>query len=182
MALTNIEYGSIATSKVLNDNFNYLEDKIEDYSKNISSNNASLTSLVNSQVATVANNLNNKTTELQNNINKVQKNLDNSNSTFSSTPHVTEHKATSTGWVRVWSNGFKEETGYASVGADGDKTITFTYAFSNNKFSTFATFRERIQTGGTDNGCAFYPTGTKTANLVNSLPYSATLTWYANGF
>ena len=52
MALTNIEYGSVASSKVLNDNFNYLEDKIEDYSKNIASDKASLTSLINSQVNT----------------------------------------------------------------------------------------------------------------------------------
>lgn len=53
MALTNIEYGSIATSKVLNDNFNYLEDKIEDYSKNIETDKASLVSLINSQIETV---------------------------------------------------------------------------------------------------------------------------------
>jgi hypothetical protein len=53
MALTNIEYGSIATSKVLNDNFNYLEEKIEDYSKNIATDKASLISLINSQIETV---------------------------------------------------------------------------------------------------------------------------------
>ena len=53
MALINIEYGSIASSKVLNDNFNYLEDKIEDYSKNIATDKASLMSLINSQIETV---------------------------------------------------------------------------------------------------------------------------------
>lgn len=53
MALTNIEYGSVASSKVLNDNFNYLEDKIEDYSKNIATDKASLISLINSQIETV---------------------------------------------------------------------------------------------------------------------------------
>jgi hypothetical protein len=52
MALINIEYGSVASSKLLNDNFNYLEDKIEDYSKNIANDKASLTSLINSQVNT----------------------------------------------------------------------------------------------------------------------------------
>jgi hypothetical protein len=63
MALINIEYGSIATSKVLNDNFNYLEDKIEDYSKNIASDKASLTSLINSQISTTFTQLNTKITE-----------------------------------------------------------------------------------------------------------------------
>lgn len=52
MALINIEYGSVASSKLLNDNFNYLEGKIEDYSKNIANDKASLTSLINSQVNT----------------------------------------------------------------------------------------------------------------------------------
>jgi hypothetical protein len=37
----------------LNDNFNYLEDKIEDYSKNIETDKASLVSLINSQIETV---------------------------------------------------------------------------------------------------------------------------------
>lgn len=63
MALTNIEYGSIASSKVLNDNFNYLEDKIEDYSKNIASDKASLTSLINSQISTTFTQLSTKITE-----------------------------------------------------------------------------------------------------------------------
>lgn len=63
MALTNIEYGSVASSKVLNDNFNYLEDKIEDYSKNIASDKASLTSLINSQISTTFTQLSTKITE-----------------------------------------------------------------------------------------------------------------------
>ena len=51
MALTNIEYGSVASSKVLNDNFNYLEDKIEEYNQKLNLNQASLTALINTQVA-----------------------------------------------------------------------------------------------------------------------------------
>jgi hypothetical protein len=61
MALTNIEYGSVASSKLLNDNFNYLEDKIEDYSKNIANDKASLIALINSQISTTF-------TQLTNNI------------------------------------------------------------------------------------------------------------------
>ena len=82
MALTNIEYGSVATSKVLNDNFNYLEDKIEDYSKNISTNNASLTALINSQTATISNNLNNETARLDSDIDKVEQSLAKTNTTI----------------------------------------------------------------------------------------------------
>lgn len=61
MALTNIEYGSVASSKLLNDNFNYLEDKIEGYSKNIANDKASLIALINSQISTTF-------TQLTNNI------------------------------------------------------------------------------------------------------------------
>lgn len=76
MALTNIEYGSVASSKVLNDNFNYLEDKIEDYSKNIATNNASLTALINSQTKTIANNLNNEVATLNGAQESLQGNID----------------------------------------------------------------------------------------------------------
>ena len=63
MALINIEYGSVASSQLLNDNFNYLEEKIEDYSKNISNDKASLTSLINSQIDTTFVQLTNKINE-----------------------------------------------------------------------------------------------------------------------
>lgn len=167
-ALKTFREGEDILASETNENNQFLLSKLSD-------NAAQVQNYVESEVASIQNNVATAQATLQESINQINK-------TFNTTPHVTEHKTTSTGWVRVWSNGFKEETGYASVGADGDKTITFTYSFSNNKFSTFATFRERIGTGGTDNGCAFYPTGNKTANLVNSLPYTATLTWYANGF
>ena len=68
MALTNIEYGSVASSGVLNNNFNYLEQKIEDYSKKLDLNNASLTALINSQIASTISQL---TTNITNNLQAV---------------------------------------------------------------------------------------------------------------
>ena len=68
MALTNIEYGSVASSGVLNNNFNYLEQKIEDYSKKLDLNNASLTALINSQIASTISQL---TTNITNNLQTV---------------------------------------------------------------------------------------------------------------
>ena len=166
-ALKTFREGEDILASETNENNQFLLSKLSD-------NAAQVQNYVESEVASIQNNVATAQATLQENINQI-------NETFNTTPHVTEHKATSTGWVRVWSNGFKEETGYIRVGMDGDRTITFTYAFSDTNFSTFATFRERIGTA-TDNGCAFYPTGVKTANLVNSLPYTATLTWYASGF
>ena len=68
MALTNIEYGSVASSGVLNNNFNYLEQKIEDYSKKLDLNNANLTALINSQIASTISQL---TTNITNNLQAV---------------------------------------------------------------------------------------------------------------
>ena len=167
-ALKTFREGEDILASETNENNQFLLSKLSD-------NAAQVQNYVESEVASIQNNVATAQATLQENITQI-------NETFNTTPHVTEHRTTSTGWVRVWSNGFKEETGYAGVGADGDATVIFTYAFRDTMFSTFATFRQRIQTSGTDNGCAFYPTGTRTGNLVNSLPYGATLTWYASGF
>jgi len=51
MALTKIEYGSLASSSVINDNFEYLEDIIGDVSENLVSDVAT----INSNIASLTN-------------------------------------------------------------------------------------------------------------------------------
>lgn len=61
MALTEIEYGSLASSAVLNNNFSYLENSIGSISDTIVSNNAGINSniaSINSTVSTLSNKLN----------------------------------------------------------------------------------------------------------------------------
>ena len=65
MALTNIEYGSIANSKVLNDNFTYLEKKMDNYTTDLESVEGALTSAMNSQFETLSLGLKENTEELQ---------------------------------------------------------------------------------------------------------------------
>ena len=48
MALTEIEYGSLASSDVMNKNFEYLDNKISDVSENLASNVAT----INANIAT----------------------------------------------------------------------------------------------------------------------------------
>jgi DNA-binding ferritin-like protein len=57
MALTNIEYGSIASSKVLNDNFNYLESKMDNYTTDLNNLDGALTSAIKTQFDTLSNTL-----------------------------------------------------------------------------------------------------------------------------
>lgn len=55
MGLTKIEYGSLASSKILNDNFNFLETEISELSDNITTKTANFSS----QVATLNSNIEN---------------------------------------------------------------------------------------------------------------------------
>lgn len=57
MALQEIEYGSIASSQILNDNFDYLDDQITDLATSIGtvqSNMASINSTLNSSINSVS--------------------------------------------------------------------------------------------------------------------------------
>lgn len=53
MALTKIEFGSIADPEVINNNFEYLDEKLTDTSSKIYTNNSSLESMVTSQISTL---------------------------------------------------------------------------------------------------------------------------------
>ena len=75
MALTEIQYGSIARSQVLNDNFNYLEERISEIATNLSQTYATLVALVNSQTSSVTNNLNNEVATLNGEIDTINKNI-----------------------------------------------------------------------------------------------------------
>ena len=71
MALTKIEFGSLADPEIINDNFEYLEEQIIETSSKIYDNNASLESLITSQVLTLTNDLNSTTKTLQESIDKL---------------------------------------------------------------------------------------------------------------
>lgn len=53
MALTKIEFGSLADPEIVNNNFEYLDEKITDASSKIYNNNTSLESMVSSQISTL---------------------------------------------------------------------------------------------------------------------------------
>jgi len=60
MALQEIEYGSICTSSILNDNFEYLDDRISSYASSITtlqSNISSVNSTLNGRINTTNSNL-----------------------------------------------------------------------------------------------------------------------------
>ena len=72
MAITKIEFGSIADPEIINNNFEYLDEKVTDTSSKIYTNNADLEALINSQVLTLTNNLNDKVEVINSDIKKVE--------------------------------------------------------------------------------------------------------------
>ena len=53
MALTKIEFGSLADPEIINNNFEYLDEKLTDTSSKIYTNNSSLESMISSQISTL---------------------------------------------------------------------------------------------------------------------------------
>lgn len=75
MALTNIEYGSIASSKVLNDNFNYLESKMDNYTTDLNNLDGALTSAIKTQFDSLSNTLTKTQEDLQENIDDLEEDV-----------------------------------------------------------------------------------------------------------
>ena len=95
MALTKIEFGSLADPEVINNNFEYLDEKVTDASSKIYTNNADLEALINSQVLTLTNNLNNTVETINADIETVEKSIETTNSALNSvtsylTPNYTK--------------------------------------------------------------------------------------------
>ena len=71
MALTNIEYGSMASSSVMNNNFSYLDDKISDTAESVAASISSITSniaTINSRISEVSGDLQDSAEDLETSI------------------------------------------------------------------------------------------------------------------
>ena len=74
MALTQIEYGALASSEVMNNNLEYLDDRISSLSASVISNNASINSniaSINSSLSTMSNSIQEDLTSLESDVNSV---------------------------------------------------------------------------------------------------------------
>ena len=69
MSLTQIEYGSLASSELMNNNFNYLDDKIDELSTSSINNFATL----NSNIATMSASLSSLSDETSENITRIDR-------------------------------------------------------------------------------------------------------------
>lgn len=140
MPLQPIERGSLASSDIVNDNFEYLDGKITDTASTIQGIDGRLTS----QIQTVSNNKANLTlsnvTSLSNTVKSLitndyaKKDLSNSTSPVVTAPYVKTTYTSGTSGYRIWSDGFCVQWG-RTEDRSNKPTVTFIKTFANTNYS-----------------------------------------------
>ena len=138
MALTEIEYGSLASSNVMNNNFEYLDNKITDVSESLSSNVATINSnlaTTNASISTLGENVNKSVEDLNTNLTEATNNLVGENGLF-----ITFYQNVSS-WYRVYFSD-KEKTkrvwiehgGVLTGAGDYNRQVVFLKPFQNANY------------------------------------------------
>lgn len=150
MPLQPIERGSLASSDIVNDNFEYLDGKITDTASTIQGIEGRLTS----QIQTVSNNKANLTlsnvTSLSTAIKTLigndyaKKDLSNSTSPVVTAPYVKTTYTSGTSGYRIWSDGFCVQWGRTEE-RQSKPTVTFIKRFADTNYSL--TIADINQTG-----------------------------------
>jgi ElaB/YqjD/DUF883 family membrane-anchored ribosome-binding protein len=193
MALTKIEYGSLANSGTLNDNFDYLDDRISDLAllvATLQSNMSSIGVNANAQLEAKAAQLTSDMetmkkgleTDISNVNSAVNKVISNNGmyvtTTMSGTSWSREYFSDSAKTKRVWL----EQGGVASsVPADTNTTITMPKSFSNTNYSAYATFRSTNWSSMDDAGAAAVPNAVNKLTLRNGYGANLPMCWMACG-
>ncbi len=175
MALTEIEYGSLASSEIMNNNFQYLDNRISNVSETVSTNQAG----VNSNIASINSTLTSMSEEIDADIEEINKSLEETIAKFSENGIFTTTYVNGTSWYREYFSDEKKETRVwleqgglcASRG-----TATFIKAFRDANYSL---------TLGTHN-CNYEHGGISSKTAGNFTHYdgkgwSYTVEWYACG-
>lgn len=138
MALTEIEYGSLASSNVMNNNFEYLDNKITDVSENLASSVATINANIataNTSISTLGENVNKSVEDLNTNLTEATNNLVGENGLF-----ITFYQNDSSWYREYFSNKEKttrvwiEQGGVLTGSGDYNRTVVFPKTFSNTNY------------------------------------------------
>lgn len=127
MALTEIEYGSLASSKILNGNFEYLDNRIS----NTVEDSAGVIAGINSNIASLNNSIDLVDAKIENSKNEF-------NTTLSENGVYTEIYQDGTSWYREWfSDKEKNERIWLEQGfrVNGNTTVVFLKAFKDTNYT-----------------------------------------------
>ena len=138
MALTEIEYGSLASSEVMNNNFEYLDNKISDVSENLASNVATINANIataNTSISTLGENVNKSVENLNTNLTEATNKLVGENGLFitfyqNDSSWYREYFSDKEKTKRVWI----EQGGVLTGGGDYNRTVVFPKAFTNTNY------------------------------------------------
>lgn len=156
MALTNIEYGSVASSEVVNNNFQYLEDRISSVSQSLSTNVSALSGSISALSSVVDNNketAEEADAELQKNINNLTEEVEAISTTLDTAIYVKESYRSGHNWYRLYSDGWIEQGGYIGVGGtNATKNITLFKELADTNACIYVTGTSAYMNGNWDIG------------------------------
>lgn len=135
MALTEIEYGSLASSEVMNNNFEYLDEKITDVSESLTSTAAA----INSNIATINSSMASMSETLSQSIEDLGTNLtEESEGTFSANGLYITTYINGTSWYREYFSD-KDKTTRVWIEQGGqtwqNNYVTYIKTMSNTDYS-----------------------------------------------
>ena len=108
MALTEIEYGSLASSKILNQNFQYLDDRISSTAETHTSDLAS----INSNIVTINNSISDFNEQTNTNIEEIDKKINEINTNFSDNGLFITLYTNGTSWYKEFFSDKEKNSGY----------------------------------------------------------------------
>ena len=175
MALTEIEYGSLASSEVMNNNFNYLDNRVSNLSETIISSNAG----INSNIASINSTITSLTDKLNTDIEKLTTDLSTINSSLSSNGlYITTFYQDSSWYREYFSDAEKENRVWLEQGGvcSSRSSTTYIKAFSNTNYTlTLGTHNTNYEHGGISGKSA---TG---FSHYDGKGWSYVVDWYACG-
>ena len=176
MALTEIEYGALASSDVINNNFQYLDDRISNLSETVTSNSAGVSSniaSINSTISALSEDLNSDIEEINTDLGGVKSNLSEYgylyvNSYFNGTSWYKEYFSDSEKETRVWL----EQGGVCS----SNSTTVYLKSFKSTNYTLLLGTHCTYYEGGGISG----KTATQFSHR-NGKGWGYSVNWYACG-
>ena len=182
MALTEIEYGSLASSEVINNNFEYLDNKITGVSETVSVNNAAISSniaSINSSIESMSNEINESIETMNTKLGGLIESGCFITTYINGTSWYREYFSDAEKKVRVWL----EQGGVANV-SQATATITLPKAYNDTKYCVLGSIRVSSDPNIGIQSLMIAPISkTQIKGYMDWITNSATLscTWYTCG-
>lgn len=140
-----MEYGSLASSDDINNNFQYLDEKVESVSQSVSANVTTINNSVSLLSTTVANNK----SEVEKSVSDIQNNIDNLDERI----YVKDSYKSTKNWYRLYSDGWIEQGGYITAsGSNISKTVTLFKSMIDTEYSVIVSGIKASISGEKDTG------------------------------